>query len=340
MTKNQKINFGEHSYLDKKIHENSKKEIILNHDIYLENYEMDYYEGGIELDVDGLVIEGNGNMIDGKGKSRIFIITGNNITLKNIIFKNGYAHKNYDNLLNSSGGALLINHNIKLNVINCKFINNSSEDDGGAIDNKGELTIQKSAFNQNMAGHYGGAITNRSKLTIIDSSIMGNKCPQKNQCGGGAILNFRGDLTIRESLINGNAGEMGGAIYNQDGDLTITESTFTNNTTNRGDGGAIYNYGELTITKTTLNNNTARENGGAICNSASELIITSSKLNENVANFNGGAIYNAYGCLTISNSTLNENTANFNGGAICNYKKRLFNIENCKVENNNPNDIV
>ena len=224
-------------YLDKKIHESNNLEVILDHDITFENYESDFYEGGIELDIDDLIIDGNGHTIDGADQSRIFIITGKNITLKNIIFKNGYSHKNYDNPLNQHGGAIKINHNSKITIKNCEFINNTSEEDGGAINNNGELTITESTLNNNTA-RYGGAIYNK----------------------------WGGELTITESTLTGNTAERyGGAIYNNEGgELTITESTLQENTAQE-DGGAIYNWeGEITITESTLQENTAQEDGGAI----------------------------------------------------------------------------
>lgn len=52
-----------------------------------------FFEGGIELDEDNLTIDGQNHVIDANNLSRIFYITGKNITLKNIIFKNGMFYK-------------------------------------------------------------------------------------------------------------------------------------------------------------------------------------------------------------------------------------------------------
>ena len=103
-----KVKTFDFGHLDRIIHKSNEKEIFLEDDILFENYEKEYYEGGIELDIDDLVIDGNGKTIDGDGKSRIFTVTGKNITLKNITFKNGKSHKNYDNKLNNHGGVLRI----------------------------------------------------------------------------------------------------------------------------------------------------------------------------------------------------------------------------------------
>lgn len=74
-----------------------------------------------------------------------------------------------------------------------------------------------------------------------------------------------------------------------------------------------------------------------INNRYGELIITESILTGTTAIWNG-TIYNQNE-LRITGSTLHENTA-FNGcGTIHNYNKKSFNITNCKLENNKPDDI-
>ena len=248
-------------YLDNLIHSGAK-EIILDSNIVLGDDEESEYKDGIKLDVDDLTIDGNGYTIDAQGLTQIFCCTGKNVTIKNIILKNGFA-----------------------------------EDYGGAIYNRGELTITESTLTKNTAGD------------------------------GGAIYNDEyGELTITESTLTKNTAEYGGAIHNW-GELTITESTLTKNTA--GDGGAIGNRGELTITESTLTKNTAEYGGGAI-NNRGELTITKSTLNNNTAEYSGGAIHN-WGELTITESTLTKNTAG-NGGAI--YSSNEVNISNCTLVNN------
>ena len=70
-------------YLDDLIH-SGVKEIILDSNIVLSNDEASEYLEGINLDVDDLVIDGNGHSIDACGKTRIFHSTSKNITIKNI----------------------------------------------------------------------------------------------------------------------------------------------------------------------------------------------------------------------------------------------------------------
>ena len=301
-------------YLDKKIRESNTKEIILDQDIKFENYERDYYEGGIELNIDNLVIDGNGHTIDGAEKSRIFIITGKNIILKNIIFKNGYSYKNYDNSLNNPGGAIKINHMGSLTIENCEFNKNISEEYGGVIYAAGELNIIKSIFNWNTADSLGGAIYNKStKLNIKESTFSSNMAMDKD---GGAIYNDSGEFHITKSTFNWNTAKNGGAIYNDSGEFHITKSTFTENTIVQWGGGAIYNAsGKLNIIESSFDKNMASfdGSGGAIYNYGDEIIISKSAFSKNVAKHNGGAIF-------LNNST-------------------KYGFDNCAFNYNEPDNI-
>ena len=308
--------------------------IKLNEDIHLENYERDFYEGGIELDIDNLIIDGNGHTIDGTDKSRIFIISGTNITLKNITFKNGYAYDNHQYHFNNFGGAIRINNNINTTIENCEFIKNTAQKSGGAIyNNKGELTITNSTLSKNNAELHGGAIYNNGgELTITESTLQENTASD-----GGAIYNNGGELTITESTLNNNTAQFshfsgdGGAIHNHKNcKLTITGSTLSKN--NAHNGGAIINYGKLTIKDSTLSENTASNWGGAIHHWKGELTITNSTLSENNAELYGGAIRINEGELTITKSTLAQNTS-YVSGAIHNLEGELNITDSALSEN-------
>lgn len=363
-----KFDFG---HLDKKIRNSESKIITLNEDICFENYERDFYEGGIELDIDNLVIDGNGKTIDGNGMSRIFHITGNNITLKNIIFKNGCAHKDYNNVLNNDGGSLRINHDVDITIKQCKFINNTSKNHGGAIVNYGMLSIIDSIISDNkVTGFYsvGGAIYNSGVLDIIDSTLSNNATESNSRYSvGGAIFN-KGMMVINNSTLSNNTSFEGCAIYNERklrirgsdishnsteldyssggaisnmGELYIKNSTLNNNKTNgnHSKGGAIINKeGKVMITKSTLNNNKANGKGGAISNSGI-IIIKDSILNKNLGSSGGGAIYG--GELNICESTLSYNEAGGRGGgAIFAKHKKYLKTNNCTFNNNTPDDIT
>jgi hypothetical protein len=215
-------------YLDDLIHCGAK-EITLDCDIILDDDEMQEYQGGILVDVDNLIIDGNGHTIDACGKSMVFICDSKNITIKSITIKNGYSDHGY-------GGAILNNSSSSLTIIDSTFKNNCSKESSGAIENyMGELTVIRSTFEENLADGSGGAIVNDvGKITVVDSMFIANAAES-----GGAIDNFNGKLSITNSIFRKNfAKEDGGAIYNWSSEIIINESVFEKNAA-KDVGGAI-----------------------------------------------------------------------------------------------------
>ena len=129
------------TYLSKLI--KKEKEINLNRDIILGDEEIEEFINGIEISGDSLVINGNGHFIDGRNKVRIFEISGQDIVLKNIIFRDSYVQYMH-------GGAIK-NSSQNLTILNCIFENSSTQWDGGAIDNDGSLLIENSIFKNNFS---------------------------------------------------------------------------------------------------------------------------------------------------------------------------------------------
>ena len=195
------------------------KEITLTEDVLLEDGEEEEYDEGIEINSDDLIIDGNDYAIDGCRKVPLFIINASNIALKNILFKNCYCE--YPGAVIENRGDLIIE--------NCRFIDNSSDDFGGAIYNtsNSKLTIHSSIFEENRSD-FGGAICNDSILNISNSIFKSNS----SEFDGGAIYN-RGNLVIKNSLFDKNAAVYGGAIYNEN-ILTVKGSEFKNSIANDG----------------------------------------------------------------------------------------------------------
>ena len=329
-------------YLDELIH-SGIKEIVLDSDIVLSDDEELQYLEGIKLDVDDLIINGNGHRIDAQGKARIFDCTGKDIIIRDIVLANGYAQK------------------------------------GGAIQNAGGLTMTEAELHKNTA-ELGGAIHNyKGNLKIIQSTISNNKTLKGS---GGAIVNHRGDLRMVQSSLIQNTAFVGGAIYNYKSELTIIESVIDENTAEKY-GGAIINSGKLTINQSSLEANNAEYGGAIynlehgfsseespvseltdinydldgtifnfdlmrICNSKKDCIeldnhcainrvksilsINDSKFTQNTADYKGGAIYSEGDALKISQSSITKNVAK-DGGGICNRRGDLV-IKDSKFQAN------
>ncbi|WP_188118068.1 right-handed parallel beta-helix repeat-containing protein [Methanobrevibacter millerae] len=197
------------------------KKITLTEDVIFNNDELEYSKC-INLDVDDLIIDGNNHVIDANEKSSIFVVSGKNITIKNIIFKNGY----------SQDFGAIINYSNNFTIECCKFSNNCSDDlgnaSGGAILNKaGKINIKDSVFKENRSD-YGGAIYNDSILNIENSIFDSNS----SEFEGGAIYN-KAKLLIHGSLFDKNVSFKGGAIYNER-ILNVKSCEFNNNIASDG----------------------------------------------------------------------------------------------------------
>ena len=188
----------------------------------------------------------------------------------------------------------------------------------------------------------GGAIFNRGTVTINSSTISGNRALND---GGGvystASMTNAATVTINNSLITGNtAGDNGGGLANSvfvggggplpdASRMIVNNSTITGNTAN--DGGGVSNFGQngdngsvMTLNNSTITGNTARFTGGGIYNRGqsslfgSTVILTNSTVTQNTvtnAAGLGGGIFNTgffavnSGRVIVGNSIVAQNTA-------------------------------
>ena len=187
------------------------RQISLSEDIF---FDGEY----IEINANGLTIDGGGHVIDANNESSIFHINAD-VTLRNIIFKNGYCEY--------SGGAIV--NNGDLTIENCRFEHNYSEDYGGAIYNNSKLLIRKSIFEQNKS-EYGGAVYNcLNSILNLDGSVLASN---SSEFEGGAIYN-KARLSVLSSSFKNNASFKGGAIYNED-ELSLEDCIFKGNIASDG----------------------------------------------------------------------------------------------------------
>jgi len=121
-----------------------------------------------------------------------------------------------------------------------------SAERGGAIWNKGTLTLRRTQLLNNIGG-YGGGVFNANSLTVIESTLDHNQ----GTVQGGAIRN-ESFLSLQRSTVTNNTSAAGGGIANYQGNLQITLSTISYN--RGGSGGGVFNGsdGQATITNSTV----------------------------------------------------------------------------------------
>ena len=231
---------------------------------------------------------------------------------------------------NAGTGNVGNDGNGTITISDSTFTNNTAGTGGGAIHNmsQAKMTITGSEFNNNLANqtgkdYGGGAIYNRGEITVSNTTFDGNEAQR-----GGAVHNVGDEVsssanaTLTNVTFTGNKAEIdGGAVFN--GNHSVIKEltgTFTGNSVVHDEinsnhrGGAIYNTGTSTINKLSANfiDNTA-DKGGAISN-AGTMTIENSNFSENTALVDGGAIHNtSKGNITFKGNNIFSGNRNANG---------------------------
>ncbi len=199
---------------------------------------------------------------------------------------------------------------------------------GAGIMNAGILTIENSVIQNNATSFIPGD-ARQGVFNAGNSQFIGGG-------NGGAISNWGGKLTIRNSILDSNTSQTGGAIYSQtllaqfrDEQVLIENSQIVNNLAFMG--GAIFNlsgdwnfpgrqvlsYGFI-ISQSTIDNNRAEYAGGGIYNLGLGVMQLSNTTVSNNAALDtglprmpnkGGGIYHSGKILDLVNTTISGNTA-------------------------------
>ncbi|MBQ6347659.1 MAG: leucine-rich repeat protein, partial [Clostridia bacterium] len=208
---------------------------------------------------------------------------------------------------------------------------------GGAIINKGRLTVSGGTISGNKAQEAGAVLNAAGSVLTISGGTFENNAA--STFGGGAIVNH-GTVSMSGGLIQNNtAVKNGGGIWS-DGTLTVTNGSFANNTA-QADGGAVYITGDGSVSEIsggTITGNTADQSAGAVYMIGGTTTISGGTITGNTAKAHGGALYVA-GNSTVLNlfgGTITGNTAANQGGAIVKYQDaNTINIQGSPVILNN-----
>ena len=209
---------------------------------------------------ENLTIDGSnvtGLTINAGGNGRILEIgTGADVTVRNLRLTGGAA--------GSEGGAIL--NRGQLTVLESQLFGNSAQE-GGAIYNsfQGALTLRDSVFSDNEATASGGAIYSVVTFLAERSSFMNNSAS-----GTGGALFLGSGITLRNSTFSGNSALDGGALYIQGGVANISDTTIAGNVSSGGAGaGGVHNGGVLNLSNSIIAGST-----GSDCDTTSGTIGT------------------------------------------------------------------
>lgn len=208
-----------------------------------------------------LIIKGKNNpILSGNNSNRIlyidnvgsYSITKRQTKIKKIIFKNGYISKETSQSL-GPGAAILIRNQASVTLIQCQFIDNRSDYDGGAIGllENSNSKIKNCTFENNTTFRMGGALfIHDSSPKIKNSTFDSNTAEDKPYKVG------------NDQNANGGAIQSGGNSY-----VSIKNSTFVNNRSKILGGAIIFsNHGGKIINNIIKNNYTQWHGAGISIN--------------------------------------------------------------------------
>ena len=318
-------------------------------------------KNGILIGKDNFVLNGNGHIVDGKNLSRIFNITGKNITINDLVLINGNAEKGgaiyttesltlnnatfIDNYASKSGGAVALYDDVTLDCNNSKFIDNYADEGGSSIVvAKGKLNLYNTYITSKVyakAGQIMGSIGARFYLeNITFANTTATYSP--------AIYVVGSKIRIIDSkFINLKANLTAGAMsLREGGELYIKNCEFINTTSSRN-AGAVYvditgyapgNVGNVTIIDSKFKD-ASSEFAGAYVQLGGQFWLNNTEFINSHAIYNGGAIYLSFTETEINNCTFESNGVEViegyptYGGAIFSDMSTL-NITDSKFFNN------
>ena len=200
----------------------------------------------------------------------------------------------------ATGGALTIANQTGAGRLLISGNNASRVFETGDVDVAGSLTLDGITVTRGVSGGFSGSgvlgvVRNfRGTLTIMNSVFTENT--------GGVVIyseffGGRGNLNISNTTVDNNAGI---GIYftnlvSQGGTANIINSTISNNTATSGNGGGIYFLGEkLNLTNSTVSGNSSSQGAGLFLAHASgptDYVLTNNTITNNTATSGGGGIH-------------------------------------------------
>ena len=190
------------------------------------------------------------------------------------------------------GGGFYNSNGSTTTVTNTTFLSNTSSYDGGAVLNRGALSVTNSSLTGNLAW-YGGGIENQSpgaNLYLVDTTLRANQAYTTyfgGQGNGGGLDNYVGTAVLSGVTLDANFAASGGGLENDTGTLTLTASTLSYNSAGYG-GGLQTAHGASALTNVTLSGNSATVLGGGYENYHGRGTLTNVTLSGNTAPSAGG----------------------------------------------------
>jgi uncharacterized repeat protein (TIGR02543 family) len=275
-----------------------------------------YLAAGVSAEISGGTVKNNTASVDG---GAFYLAPGSSLSLSG-----GEASGNGA----ANGGAVYNKGSVTMS--GGKITNNRSTFDGGAVYlNAGSsLTLTDGEISDNGGGRNGGAVFSKGNVTLSgDASKRGSLKNNLATGDGGAAYLASGSFTLTAGEVSGNRAVNGGAVYVSAGvSVEMTTGEIKSNTAT-GDGGAFYLAAGSGDAKATLSlsggevsGNSASGSGGAVYSLGSVTLGGSEEAHAAItgsrAEVDGGAVYVAAGSFIMNAGEISNNVSGRDGGAV------------------------
>ena len=311
-------NIINYTFKDLNNHINWSEDVLeIIHDYTFSN-ETD--SGSVVINKSNFTINGNNHVLDANGQSRIFYITGSNITINNLVFINGNSN---------IGGAIYATGNITLN--NVTFITNNASRGGAIAIYNGILNCAGSSFIDNCAEGGSSIYSQNSTLKVSNSSVTSHSTGKYGQ-----IYATHSSVSIDDSDFINITSTYASALYFEYCESSITNSRFINLTAEKSAGAIAVKWtGNSYIKGCEFINTKSIKNAGAIMvdyvMEAYNATVTECAF-INSSSMIGGAYIQLGGSLILNGSNFTNNNAQVGGAVYISFTNTT--IDNCIFESN------
>ena len=194
-------------------------------------------------------------------------------------------------LAKGAGGGIYLSRVINSQIGSSNFVGCNAYDGGAICCLNGILGLKNLNFSNIGSYMFGGAIAANYSDVIINNSYF--YICMAEQDTGGAFYNFRGNLTVCNSIFDTCLSWCGGAITSLEGILNVSSSRFLDCFSYYG--GSIYSfYGKINVDNSFFNNSHARSRGSVVYTMMSESAIFTNNIFLNSTSNTGSCIDISY----------------------------------------------
>lgn len=248
------------------------------------------------------------------------------VVIKLCLFQNNSARgtkPNFKFQKSARGGTLCVTLCSSIFIQKSNFVHNWAGERGGVVESQGSnITSNGNKFLYNHA-HNGGVMYATNDFSAQQTDILSEFYDRESKFShnraddfGGVLVNYRGKVTLSNSMLSNNTATLGGVVYTKRSTLLINISQIVDNFADKG--GAIFGIGiNINICNSQFSGNMAQIGAVMYLSYLSDytnlrVVVTDSKFSDNLAfDGDGGVIHFANKFTDPLSKALIRNTTFF-----------------------------